>query len=328
MQRHFHAELEALKQTLLAMGGLVEEQIRRVMSALLERDVVLAQEVIDRDRQVRTAVSARSRRWPSSRASTRILSCSSGLLRSRGPCPGYFGSIAAPTRLRVAALDRRVGRQRIEVRSFVVAPVHGLAWTRPALPVRATPAVAAALAFGHHDVAQPLALLATPLVARLLVVGVLLGETEDARIVALALEAAQCSLERLVRADLDANHVEGSSRRLGQRIRRAAPRWRRGPTSRIVRTNPNRGKGERPYRIAIAGQSRACCSCPMSAEPERDVTVLGTIERFTFRNPDTGWAVVRLLDEAAGRPITAVGSMAQLTEGQRLKITGRSEERR
>jgi phosphate transport system protein len=52
MQRHFHEELEALKQTLLAMGGLVEDQIRRVMSALLERDSVLAQEVIDRDRQV------------------------------------------------------------------------------------------------------------------------------------------------------------------------------------------------------------------------------------------------------------------------------------
>ncbi len=28
MQRHFHEELEALKQTLLAMGGLVEDQIR------------------------------------------------------------------------------------------------------------------------------------------------------------------------------------------------------------------------------------------------------------------------------------------------------------
>ena len=52
MQRHFHEELEALKQTLLAMGGLVEDQIRRVMRALLERDDVLAQEVIDRDRQV------------------------------------------------------------------------------------------------------------------------------------------------------------------------------------------------------------------------------------------------------------------------------------
>ena len=52
MQRHFHEELEALKQTLLAMGGLVEDQIRRVMTALLERDSELAQEVIDRDQQV------------------------------------------------------------------------------------------------------------------------------------------------------------------------------------------------------------------------------------------------------------------------------------
>jgi phosphate transport system protein len=54
MQRHFHEELEALKQTLLAMGGLVEDQIRRVMKALLERDDAMAQEVIERDRQVNT----------------------------------------------------------------------------------------------------------------------------------------------------------------------------------------------------------------------------------------------------------------------------------
>src|SRR5574341_1504592 len=54
MQRHCHEELEALKQTLLAMGGLVEDQIRRVMRALVERDDGLAQEVIDRDRQVNT----------------------------------------------------------------------------------------------------------------------------------------------------------------------------------------------------------------------------------------------------------------------------------
>lgn len=52
MQRHFDEELEALKQTLLAMGGLVEDQIRRVMRALVERDDALAREVIDRDRQV------------------------------------------------------------------------------------------------------------------------------------------------------------------------------------------------------------------------------------------------------------------------------------
>ena len=54
MPRHFHEELEALKQTLLAMGGLVEDQIRRAMKALLERDGVVAQEVIERDRQVNT----------------------------------------------------------------------------------------------------------------------------------------------------------------------------------------------------------------------------------------------------------------------------------
>src|SRR5574342_1067765 len=54
MPRHFHEELEALKQTLLAMGGLVEDQIRRVMRALLDRDDALAQEVIESDRQVNT----------------------------------------------------------------------------------------------------------------------------------------------------------------------------------------------------------------------------------------------------------------------------------
>ena len=52
MARHFHEELEALKQTLLAMGGLVEDQIRRVMTALVERNDDLAREVIERDRQV------------------------------------------------------------------------------------------------------------------------------------------------------------------------------------------------------------------------------------------------------------------------------------
>src|SRR5262245_66187304 len=54
MQRHFHEELETLKQTLLAMGGLVEDQIRRVVRALVERDSDLAQDVIERDREVNT----------------------------------------------------------------------------------------------------------------------------------------------------------------------------------------------------------------------------------------------------------------------------------
>ncbi len=52
MQRHFHEELDALKQTLLAMAGLVEDQIRRVMRALVERDDEQARDVIARDREV------------------------------------------------------------------------------------------------------------------------------------------------------------------------------------------------------------------------------------------------------------------------------------
>ena len=52
MPRHFHEELDGLKQTLLAMGALVEDQIRQVMRALIDRDDVLAQSVIERDREV------------------------------------------------------------------------------------------------------------------------------------------------------------------------------------------------------------------------------------------------------------------------------------
>ncbi|MCR9248192.1 MAG: ATP-dependent RecD-like DNA helicase [bacterium] len=53
------------------------------------------------------------------------------------------------------------------------------------------------------------------------------------------------------------------------------------------------------------------------------VALIGTIERFTFRNPDNGWAVARLVDEATRAPLTVVGSLAQLVEGQRIKVTGK-----
>ena len=52
MARHFHEELEALKQILLAMGGLVEDQMRRAMQALLDRDDAVARDVIEGDRRV------------------------------------------------------------------------------------------------------------------------------------------------------------------------------------------------------------------------------------------------------------------------------------
>ena len=52
MSRHFHEELDGLKQTLLLMGALVEDQIRRAMQSLVDRDDALAHDVIDRDREV------------------------------------------------------------------------------------------------------------------------------------------------------------------------------------------------------------------------------------------------------------------------------------
>jgi phosphate transport system protein len=48
-REQFHTELNALEQELLRMGALVEEQIARAVQSLTERDVVLAQEVIDAD---------------------------------------------------------------------------------------------------------------------------------------------------------------------------------------------------------------------------------------------------------------------------------------
>ena len=60
----------------------------------------------------------------------------------------------------------------------------------------------------------------TPPIAGLFVVGVLLGETEDTGVVALALEATQRSLQRLVRTDLDSDHSEGRLARSVEPARR------------------------------------------------------------------------------------------------------------
>jgi exodeoxyribonuclease V alpha subunit len=63
----------------------------------------------------------------------------------------------------------------------------------------------------------------------------------------------------------------------------------------------------------------------MTKDAAREVTVTGTIERFTFRNPDSGYAVVKLIDEATKAAVTAVGPMAELKEGQRLVLSGKEQ---
>jgi phosphate transport system protein len=50
LERHFHQELEALKEQLLGMGGRAEAIVNKAVEALKRRDAGLAQAVIDDDR--------------------------------------------------------------------------------------------------------------------------------------------------------------------------------------------------------------------------------------------------------------------------------------
>jgi phosphate transport system protein len=51
-REQFHTQLAALEQELLRMGALVEEQIARAVQSLSDRDLALAQAVVDGDDQV------------------------------------------------------------------------------------------------------------------------------------------------------------------------------------------------------------------------------------------------------------------------------------
>jgi len=52
MQRHFVEELEELKTNLIKMGSFAEESIARAIRALLERDAVLAREIMAQDERI------------------------------------------------------------------------------------------------------------------------------------------------------------------------------------------------------------------------------------------------------------------------------------
>ncbi len=52
MERHIHQQLEEVRQSLLAMGGKVEEMIGVAIAALVERDRDKARAVIARDRDI------------------------------------------------------------------------------------------------------------------------------------------------------------------------------------------------------------------------------------------------------------------------------------
>ncbi len=50
--RHFEEELDRLKETLVRMAGLAEEQVDMAVEALLARDIERAERVIDRDPEI------------------------------------------------------------------------------------------------------------------------------------------------------------------------------------------------------------------------------------------------------------------------------------
>jgi phosphate transport system protein len=54
MPRHFHEELNQVKQKTLRLGSLVEDMVERAVTALVERDPVLAEETIATDQKVDT----------------------------------------------------------------------------------------------------------------------------------------------------------------------------------------------------------------------------------------------------------------------------------
>ena len=55
ISQQFNEELEEIRSLVLAMGGLVEEQIRDATNSLVDGDVNLAETVISRDVEVNMA---------------------------------------------------------------------------------------------------------------------------------------------------------------------------------------------------------------------------------------------------------------------------------
>ena len=63
---------------------------------------------------------------------------------------------------------------------------------------------------------------------------------------------------------------------------------------------------------------------PPPAREKPTTELIGQLVRFRFRNPDTGFAVVQFAPHGRQRPLAAVGMLAQLTEGQRVKLKSRA----
>jgi exodeoxyribonuclease V alpha subunit len=59
------------------------------------------------------------------------------------------------------------------------------------------------------------------------------------------------------------------------------------------------------------------------AGADETVTVEGTVDRVVFRNPESAWTVLRVAAPDRAEPITAVGGLLGIEEGESLRLTGR-----
>ena len=61
---------------------------------------------------------------------------------------------------------------------------------------------------------------------------------------------------------------------------------------------------------------------PDSSPADRIDGLEGTLEHFTFRSAESGFAVARFRPDDGGPPLSIVGQLSQLAEGQHLKVSG------
>jgi phosphate transport system protein len=52
MAKHLQTEIDNLKKKILALGGVVEENLRQAVKSVVARDMKLANEVIEKDAQI------------------------------------------------------------------------------------------------------------------------------------------------------------------------------------------------------------------------------------------------------------------------------------
>ena len=80
----------------------------------------------------------------------------------------------------------------------------------------------------------------------------------------------------------------------------------------MLRPFPPKGERGKQDSESCPEDNPAPEDCRMSASNAApEVTVVGTIERFTFRNPESGWAVVRLRESGM--------TFSRLMSGERIR---------